>query len=196
MDATLFAFIVVYGIALLIGCLVGIVFYVFYSIGLYTLAKRRGIPHPGLAWVPIGGGRWILGSLSDQYIYCTEGKAKRMRHLLLWLEIGYYIIAIALISTLVSLAIRQEMMNTLVGGVLVCYLLFIAIAIVYVVFQYIALYRVYKSCDPQNTTLFLVLSIVINVTMPFFVFACRNKDLGMPPAGGPAEEEALPEPNA
>ena len=37
MDATLFAFIVVYGIALLIGCLVGIVFYVFYSIGLYTL---------------------------------------------------------------------------------------------------------------------------------------------------------------
>ena len=29
--------------------------------------------------------------------------------------------------------------------------------------------------------LFLVLSIVFNITEPFFVFSCRNKDFGMPP---------------
>lgn len=65
-------------------------------------------------------------------------------------------------------------------------------------FQYIALYRIYKSCDPKNTTLFLVLSILFNITMPFFLFACRKKDLGMPqpeaPEGEPAEEPTqLPE---
>ena len=56
---------------------------------------------------------------------------------------------------------------------------------------YIALYKVYKSCDPKHAVLFLVLSIIFNITLPFFVFACRNKDLGMPqPDGG--EEEPLP----
>ena len=40
---------------------VGLVFYVFESIGLYTLAKRRGLQYPGLAWVPVAN-MWILGS--------------------------------------------------------------------------------------------------------------------------------------
>ena len=66
--------------------------------------------------------------------------------------------------------------------------------------DYIALYKVYKSCTPKNATLYLVLSIVVSVTQPFFVFFSRNKDEGMPPAQPPAGEEqaqiAAPEPAA
>lgn len=55
------------------------------------------------------------------------------------------------------------------------------ISIVLMVFQYIALYDLFCSCNPENSTMFLVLSILFGVARPFFIFADRNKDLGMPP---------------
>ena len=179
--------------------ILAVITYIFSSLGFYTLAKRRGIRAPGLAWIPIGGVRWILGSLADQYASLTGSKLRCSRHILLW---GELVLTAAAIPLLVSatqlltaaLAGQDVSMQLLqLNGVQT--LLNLA-SIALSVMIYIALYKVYKSCDPQNTTLFLVLSIVINVTMPFFVFACRNKDLGMPPAGGPAAEEALPDPNA
>lgn len=33
---------------------ISLVFYIFESLGLYTIAKRRGIRHPWLSWVPLG----------------------------------------------------------------------------------------------------------------------------------------------
>jgi hypothetical protein len=36
--------------------------------------------------------------------------------------------------------------------------------------------------------MFLVLSIFITITQPFFMFACRNKDLGMVPENYPRED--------
>ena len=57
----------------------------------------------------------------------------------------------------------------------------VGIAIAYVVVYYMALYDLYKSLDPSNCVLFLVLSIVFRVTEPFFLFFNRNKDQGMPP---------------
>ena len=51
-------------VAAILIVLINIVLYVIKSLGLYTIAKRRGIHHPGLAWVPIAN-TWILGSISD-----------------------------------------------------------------------------------------------------------------------------------
>ena len=59
-----------------------VVMYVFQSIGLYTIAKRRGIANPGLAWVPVAYS-WILGSVSDQYQYVVRGKVCNRRKILL-----------------------------------------------------------------------------------------------------------------
>lgn len=56
--------------------------YVFYSLGLYTIAKRRGLRYYGLAWVPIAD-YWILGSIADQYHNAHTGKNLKLRkHLL------------------------------------------------------------------------------------------------------------------
>ena len=68
---------------LVVAGILSLVTYIFSSLGFYTLAKRRGILHPGLAWVPVCGARWIMGSLADQYVYFTEGKIKYQRRLLL-----------------------------------------------------------------------------------------------------------------
>ena len=58
-----------------------------------------------------------------------------------------------------------------------------AIVVTYAVFAFISLYYVYKSCNPDTAVVFLVLSIVIPATMPFFLLADRNLDRGCPPGG-------------
>lgn len=175
--------------------ILSIVMYIFSSLGFYTLAKRRGIRAPGLAWIPIGGTRWILGSLSDQYASLTGAKLRCSRHILLWGELVLTAAAIPLLvfaiqlltATLAGQDVTMQLMQ-LNGVQTLLNLASIALSVMF----YIALYKVYKSCDPKHAVLFLVLSIVFNITLPFFVFACRNKDLGMPqPDGG--ESELLPE---
>lgn len=175
--------------------ILSIVMYIFSSLGFYTLAKRRGIRAPGLAWIPIGGTQWILGSLSDQYASLTGAKLRCSRHILLWGELVLTAAAIPLLvfaiqlltATLAGQDVTMQLMQ-LNGVQTLLNLASIALSVMI----YIALYKVYKSCDPKHAVLFLVLSIIFNITLPFFVFACRNKDLGMPqPDGG--EEEQLPE---
>ena len=203
MDSRVFAFAAVFGVIGLISLALWLVLYIFLSLSLYTLAKRRGIRAPGLAWVPVCGARWIMGSLADQYVYFAEGKVKYQRRLLLWLEVGMYVLLglfFGLMGGMVAGAVIQNgnQVATMAIWMLLGYFLLLVEIIVFAVFQYIALHKIYKSCDPKNTTLFLVLSILFNITMPFFLFACRKKDLGMPqpeaPQGEPAEEPTqLPE---
>ena len=175
--------------------ILSIVMYIFSSLGFYTLAKRRGIRAPGLAWIPIGGTQWILGSLSDQYASLTGAKLRCSRHILLWGELVLTAAAIPLLvfaiqlltATLAGQDVTMQLMQ-LNGVQTLLNLASIALSVMF----YIALYKVYKSCDPKHAVLFLVLSIIFNITLPFFVFACRNKDLGMPqPEGGDGEQ--LPE---
>lgn len=195
MDANVFAMAAVFGVIGLISLGLGLVMYIFLSLSLFTLAKRRGILHPGLAWVPVCGARWIMGSLADQYVYFAEGKVKYQRRLLLWLEVGMYVLLglfFGLMGGMVAGAVidNGSQVAAMAMWMLLGYFLLLAEAIVFAVFQYIALYRIYKSCDPKNTTLFLVLSILFNITMPFFLFACRKKDLGMPQPEAAEEPEA------
>lgn len=175
--------------------ILAVITYIFSSLGFYTLAKRRGIRAPGLAWIPIGGVRWILGSLADQYASLTGSKLRCSRHILLWGELVLTAAAIPLLvfaiqlltATLAGQDVTMQLMQ-LNGVQTLLNLASIALSVMF----YIALYKVYKSCDPKHAVLFLVLSIIFNITLPFFVFACRNKDLGMPqPDGG--ESELLPE---
>ena len=51
-----------------------------------------------------------------------------------------------------------------------------------VVLEYICIYNVFESCEPQNKVLYLALSLLLGVH-GVLIFLCRNKDLGMvPPA--------------
>ena len=54
------------------------------------------------------------------------------------------------------------------------------VAIISTVVQYMALYDIYRSCEPGNATLYLVLSIFVSLSQPVFLFLCRNKDDGLP----------------
>ena len=171
-----------------------VVCYVLQSLGMYTIAKRRGIHKPWLAWIPVVN-MWLLGSISDQYQYVVKGRIRSRRKVLLGLNIAVFVMPIPIYAAAFVLLFLGDAMAAL-GGVallmVLCGLAMLVLSVLIVVYQYIALYDLYASCDPGNTVLFLVLSILVNVTMPFFIFACRKKDLGMPQRK-PAPEPVIPQ---
>ena len=54
-----------------------------------------------------------------------------------------------------------------------------ATAVTHAVFYYMALYDLYRSCDPYNAKIFLVLSILFSFSMPIFLMICRKQDKGL-----------------
>lgn len=172
-------FVIVYVLILLFASALSMVSYVLHSLGLYTIAERRGIRHSWLAWIPLGN-IWMLGSISDQYQYIAKGKIKNRRKVMLGLSIGLVVVyLIWFVSVMASILADEEYapILLLIFGMISLF----TVAIILSVLQYMAYYDLYSSCQPSNAVLYLVLSIVFSVTMPFFVFFCRKKDFGMPP---------------
>lgn len=172
--------------------LLSIATYVLSSLAIYTIAQRRGLSKPWLAWIPVVN-CWLLGSLSDQYRYVVKGENKSKRKWLLilsFLMLAFWIAVVVLLVVVISGTIFAtpggfpnglenflEPALALIGLLLPLF----AFIIAYYVIRYMALYDIYKSLDPANCVVFLVLSILFGFTEPFFLFFNRNKEGGMPP---------------
>ena len=172
-----------------------VVSYVFNALGMYTIAKRRGIQNPWLAWIPVGN-TWLLGTISDQYQYVANNKKTNRRKLLLWLTVGEMIAGVcysglAFLLEIAALFGGDLTILTMMGLCILLWVCMTILSILLMIFTYIALFDLFKSCHPDNAVLYLVLSIVISVTLPFLIFACRKSDKGMPvkAAAAPALEE-------
>ena len=176
---------------------VAIAAYVLLALGLYAIAKRRGINKPWLAWIPFGQ-TWILGSISDQYQYVAKGKIRNRRKVLLGLSIGTYAASVVMIvaEIIMTVAMLDSSAGAIAPALVVALfgLALVGTSITAMVFFYIALYDMYQSCNPENAVMFLVLGIFISILQPFFIFACRKKDLGMPPRKQPQPAQEIPQP--
>ena len=191
LDTGIGVFLTVYAIVLIFAAVFGIVCYVFQSIALYTIAKRRRIHHPWLSWIPIGE-CWILGSIADQYQYVVRNRVCSRRKVLLGLSIATaavtvcqlfaygFMIAGVVASSVMGEAELARLMGTSIAVILLS-LALVALAIATLVFKFIACYDLFTSCNPDTKVVFLVLGIVFGFLMPFFFFADRKKDNGMPP---------------
>jgi len=170
-----------------------VVAYILEGKSLSAIARRRGMERPWLAWVPVAK-FWMVGAISDQYRYVVHGQVRNRRKLLLWLDILLVAATTAFTTgvqiwsavTITSAATQGEetFMATYLVGILVIYLvmfLYIGIGALVSVFQYMAYYDLFRSCDPDKSLVYLLVSIFAGFPMPFFVYSCRDKDLGMPP---------------
>ena len=173
--------------------ILNIVGYVLLALSLYTIAKRRGIANPWLAWVPVAQ-IWVLGSISDQFRYVTKAQVKNKRTTLLVMCIIYTVaLAVLIVAALIGItrfvefamyAAEEEMTvqaMSLFLKLFGAFLLLMGLALAYMIIYFIALYDVFMSVNPGNAVLFLVLSILFSITEPFFIFFNRKKDTGMPP---------------
>ena len=173
--------------------LFGVAAYILTALAVYKVSSRRGLKNPWLAWVPVVN-CWLLGSLSDQYQYVVKGENKSKRKWLLVLNIlkaalasMLTVLAVVTVGTLI-VSHHSDVMGAVVA-VLGLAMPLIAVTIALCVIRYMALYDVYRSMDPANAVLYLVLSILFSPTEPFFLFFNREKDLGMPPRKEPVVEE-------
>ena len=171
--------------------LLSLAIYVFTALALYTMARRRGIAAPWLAWIPVAN-LWLLGSLSDQYRYLTWGQVKHKRVVLLVLEIVTGALSGALVGCAVWVFAANGSTASLVT-LLAAVLLTGGTAIALGVVKLMALYDVYASCDPQNAALYLVLSIFFRFLKPVFLFVSRNLERGMPPRKTPPRQDPAPD---
>lgn len=178
-------FFLVYGLIMLFAVAFSIATYVLHSLGLYTIAQRRRIRKPWLAWIPVGN-LWLLGSISDQYQHMAKGKATGRRKILLGLSIAAVVLYFIWLFWIAVGALMGIGGAVTVLLMLLGLLAFFAIVIALAVFEYICYYDLYRSCERNNGVLYLILSIVFSAVMPFLVFACRNKDDGMPIRKQPA----------
>lgn len=180
-----------YVIYLLVASGFAIALYVLRSLGVYTIAKRRGLHHAWFAWVPVAD-QYLLGCISDQYQYVVKDKNKSRRKILLVLDIVYVVLLTVIVGSFVGIAfnaavgyISESRMTSRMLGMLGLYLPLLGVWIAKLVFRYMALYDLYVSVDPKNSTMYIVLSVIFKVTEPFFLFFNRNKDDGMPPRREP-----------
>lgn len=183
-------------ISALPASLMGIVSYVLTGLALYTIAKNRGLHKAWLAWIPVVN-IWLLGSISDQYRYVVKGEHKARRKWLLVLNVLKCTLTAVLTGIALAMGIKGMFgslwgMADLLGLTALLALACGGISIVYMVLYFVTLFDVYTSMDPDTNTLFLVLSIFIPVTKPFFLFFCRNKESGMPPRRSAPEAYAPP----
>ena len=176
--------------AYMLGLAFAVVSYILEAMGLYAIAARMGLNNPWLAWVPVGNA-WILGSIADRDEKSRSGKNARLRY---WLMGGMILLGVVLLLVMVLyilvFAINLDTSDyyfdsiltaddgitvILLAAVLMIYLLLMSVAIAYSVVCYICLYRLYRACRPDRAVLYTVFSVLFSVTVPFFIFSCRQE---------------------
>lgn len=179
--------------------------YILRSISLFSIAKRRGIPNYGLAWVPVAY-LWTLGSIADQYD-ASRGLTRKWRHVLLWLTISalaVYIVAYAgILASMFATAFaslgntfaapRQRLDPAMYSGLLLACIGLVPYILLILgrnICQWVCYYKLFESSRPAKAVLLLLLSTLVPFAAPFCLLACRNKDQGMPGPGSQANHKA------
>lgn len=85
--------------------LLAVASYVLTALALYTVARRRGLKNPWLAWIPVADS-WLLGSLSDQYRYVVKGEHTHRRAFLLFFRILTVVLTLSLLGLVGSLCFQ------------------------------------------------------------------------------------------
>ncbi|WMJ21858.1 hypothetical protein RBG61_07545 [Paludicola sp. MB14-C6] len=175
---------VIVAIVLSILAIKTVVFYIFEAVSLYTIAKKRGIANPWISFIPIVN-KYMVGAIADN-INAYINKRTSYRYLLIILNIVTQVMSIFfyiayfkfLLSDGLSWLIEDPSMYTQnmlpfmgLSGIVSL------VSIAYIVFYFIAMYRIFVDYNQRNAVLFTVLSIFFRgVGLPyFFLFSLRNK---------------------
>lgn len=173
--AALAAIFAALGIVLVFLAIIGIVLYIFDSIGRYTMAKNKGLNSPWMAWLPYFRDYLLGDIIGDKVAFGTF----IIPYAKMILVVGPIVISV------LSAATYSD--NSAVG------VLFTLCAIAFAVYQYGAFYRLYKLYRPDSAVVFLVLSIFFGFLIPIFTFIIRKDEpqeyLAEQPKAAPTGEQ-------
>ena len=191
---------IVYAIFYLFTMAYGAFAYVGVSLGGSRMARKVGMNHPWMFWVP-GANVYALGKLADTQASLCEGKTTNFRKKLLvwtiilaasailWAIVMTVIVAMAADNGLLDdsghVAISDASGDTAIVGyllaLLISSLLLIVPFIIYLVVYYKSLYRIYKLYAPGGAVGFTVLSFFAEPAIPILFLILSGKDPVLPP---------------
>lgn len=163
---------------ILLFCLpIVILEYVFMSISLQTLSRRRQVSKSWFAWVPVFN-LWLMGAIASDYDKQNGKRAKWHKRLLITyiLFLVFDLIAgfVSGFATALSSS-NSELALILLLIALAFYLVVIVFSIIYCVFYYITIYKIFKSTAGDLAWLFLLLAIFVPISLCICLFVFRKK---------------------
>ena len=173
--------------------------YVGMSLGGSRMARKVGMNHPWMFWVP-GANVYAMGKLADTQASLCEGKTTKFRKKLLvwtiilasaaviWAIVMTVIVAMAAVNGLLddsgNVTISDASGDTAIVGyllaLLISSLLLIVPFIIYLVVYYKSLYRIYKLFAPRGAAGFTVLSFFAEPAIPILFLILSGKDPVLP----------------
>lgn len=158
--------------------------YILQSLAFHTLARRRGIANPWLAWLPYGN-YWIIGSLARDYDK-KNGINRRWDKTLLTLSIvfsaSYFVtyIGVIIVTMVAAMNVDSATMSEETSAMilLAVVLIFIPIMIVATALQtitFICLYKIFESTVPEKALKYFLIYLLVPFAAPICLFLCRNK---------------------
>lgn len=195
--------------------------YVMQALSLYTLADRRQIKNPWMAWIPYAN-YWLLGCLADDYD-AGRGIKRKWRVVLLVLSLaviaGVVILYVSIFAMVFTMAYQYDayyydyyyyeyepdVME--LGIMLLIYAALVPIMIASSALQIcnaICIYKIYESTVPERALKYMLLSILVPLAQGICLMRCRKlgyerpKMWYYPPvpvmAGPPAQVQPAAEP--
>ena len=164
-----------------IGLLIGLVMYIFQAIGIMKMHKNLGLKGGWMAFLPLVN-YFAFGKVAQQYI--KQNGKKSAKFSVIFLVFGLLNILFSLLMgffvgiefSTVVMGMNMELVDAMLVLSLITEVFYFIFMAVYLVFYYIALWRIYAIFSNQSATLLLVLSIVFTFLQPFVIFAIRNRE--------------------
>ena len=163
--------------------------YVLQSLALHTLARRRGIANPWLAWLPFGN-YWIIGSLARDYDKQNNIQRRWDKTLLILAIIfsaGYILMYVGLMVGGIIAAMNvnaatmtEEAAISMVLGVFAAFIPTMMVAAALQIINYICFFKIFESTVTEKALKYFLLTLFVPFAQPICLFLCRNKGYAHP----------------
>ena len=180
----------VFGEASVFSGLIKFVLFVLGGFGIYFMSKNFDIKNPWLCFVPFVQS-FSLGRIARNYKKKDGTKSADLSIWLVIFNVVQYVISLFFMFLLaysvfdiianVENAVNTDAkvtigMFTSFVWVIVSFFLLLCVSVIYKIFYYIALWRVFCIFSKPNATVYTVLSIFFGFLSPIFLFVLRNNN--------------------
>ncbi len=173
--------VVLYSVLFVIVVFVAFALYLLKAVGIYDISRRLGNKNKWYAFFPFFYDL-VLGKTASENKSTTAGTVLLTFNII---RTAFFILgSTMMLSNLVEAAfdadeflvagrqVPSEVFDPLILPAIFI-LFFLVFTVVYCIFKYIYLYKIY-SLLCNSATVYIILSILVPITVPFFLFALRN----------------------
>ena len=175
-----FGFLAIFLIIYLIILIIALANYIVMSLSLYTIAKRRAVQNPWLAWLPYGN-YWVMGKLAEDFDE-KNGMQRKWSTVLLVLSIsmmiGFVFVYVGMMVSMFFMTAIDESVSLGVAFIVALYAIMFLLSALGVAAQICAMictYKIYESTVPTKALKYLLITLLVPLGNAICLFKCRNE---------------------